>query len=261
MVTTGESHVPRDRRASVGGGSHGFLHVQQGIDMRKMIKAALAGAVLGAVPAGAATVIVAGTAGTTGATALYMTLPGEISTSDATATAAELATYLGRPDDDYTGLGGQSITYDLGFFRLIDGAGQDFNVYEVDGGNVEFSSLTVAVSADGTTFSTLGTSLAAIDLAGDEAHGNASFRRSFDVGSAVTALGATQFRFVRLTGTGSAPISGDNGFDPDAVGYANFVDLTPVNAVPEPATWAMLIGGFGAIGGVMRRRRVAIRFA
>ena len=33
-------------------------------------------------------------------------------------------------------------------------------------------------------------------------------------------------------------------------------------AVPEPATWAMMIGGFGLAGGAMRRRqRQALRFA
>jgi hypothetical protein len=32
-------------------------------------------------------------------------------------------------------------------------------------------------------------------------------------------------------------------------------------AVPEPASWAMMLGGFGAIGGTMRwRRRVAVSF-
>lgn len=32
-------------------------------------------------------------------------------------------------------------------------------------------------------------------------------------------------------------------------------------AVPEPASWAMMVGGFGLIGGAMRRRRrVAVRF-
>jgi hypothetical protein len=36
----------------------------------------------------------------------------------------------------------------------------------------------------------------------------------------------------------------------------------PVNgAVPEPASWAMMIGGFGMVGAAMRRRRTAIRFA
>ena len=32
-------------------------------------------------------------------------------------------------------------------------------------------------------------------------------------------------------------------------------------AVPEPATWGMMIIGFGAIGAAMRRRRTSIRFA
>jgi hypothetical protein len=32
-------------------------------------------------------------------------------------------------------------------------------------------------------------------------------------------------------------------------------------AVPEPASWAMMIGGFGMVGAAMRRRRTAIRFA
>jgi len=32
-------------------------------------------------------------------------------------------------------------------------------------------------------------------------------------------------------------------------------------AVPEPATWAMMIGGFGLAGGAMRRRATSLRFA
>lgn len=32
---------------------------------------------------------------------------------------------------------------------------------------------------------------------------------------------------------------------------------TPVPSIPEPATWAMMLVGFGAVGGMMRRRRVA----
>jgi len=31
--------------------------------------------------------------------------------------------------------------------------------------------------------------------------------------------------------------------------------------VPEPASWALMLGGFGAIGGALRRRRAAVSFA
>lgn len=34
-----------------------------------------------------------------------------------------------------------------------------------------------------------------------------------------------------------------------------------VTAVPEPATWAMMIAGFGLIGGVARRRKLTVRYA
>jgi hypothetical protein len=32
-------------------------------------------------------------------------------------------------------------------------------------------------------------------------------------------------------------------------------------AVPEPASWAMMIGGLALVGGAMRRRKAAVRFA
>ncbi len=48
---------------------------------------------------------------------------------------------------------------------------------------------------------------------------------------------------------------GNNGANAFAVSLAS-------GAVPEPATWAMLILGFGVVGGAMRRRqRVSVRFA
>ncbi len=39
------------------------------------------------------------------------------------------------------------------------------------------------------------------------------------------------------------------------------VDQPPTSGVPEPATWAMMIGGFGLIGGAMRRRGTKVAFA
>lgn len=37
--------------------------------------------------------------------------------------------------------------------------------------------------------------------------------------------------------------------------------ITPTPGVPEPASWAMMIGGFAVAGAVMRRRSVKLRFA
>jgi hypothetical protein len=40
------------------------------------------------------------------------------------------------------------------------------------------------------------------------------------------------------------------------------IDANPnPNAVPEPASWALMIAGFGLVGGAMRRRTARIRFA
>ena len=237
----------------------GFRRDNKGCFMHKFL-IAVAGAAALPAAADAAQVVTSGTPGTNGATALYMNLRSEVSVSDATATEAEIARYLGAPDDQHSGLGEHWVTYDLGSYRLVDGAGQDFNVYEVDGGSVEFNLVDILVSADGITyFNVESTFQAAINLAGDELHGSASFRRSYDLGGAVAALGATQFRYVRLDGTGGGAIGGDNDFDPDAVGFANFINIAPV--VPEPATWAMMIAGFGLAGAAARRRAPAAKLA
>ncbi len=51
----------------------------------------------------------------------------------------------------------------------------------------------------------------------------------------------------------------------DGLAIDNFrlsATLAPaVGAVPEPATWAMMIGGFGVVGGAMRRRKARARMA
>ena len=47
-----------------------------------------------------------------------------------------------------------------------------------------------------------------------------------------------------------------NGFAWSQEGYT-LATFAPTSAVPEPATWSMMIVGFGVIGGAVRRRRPA----
>lgn len=50
------------------------------------------------------------------------------------------------------------------------------------------------------------------------------------------------------------PTIGGYESDNHTVGFFTVESGTPVGGVPEPASWAMMIMGFGAIGGAMRRR-------
>lgn len=52
-----------------------------------------------------------------------------------------------------------------------------------------------------------------------------------------------------------------------ASGYWDFLQMDNVSvqelvppSVPEPASWAMMLGGFGLIGGAMRRRKMTVSF-
>jgi hypothetical protein len=45
------------------------------------------------------------------------------------------------------------------------------------------------------------------------------------------------------------------------VGLDNVVVEPVRGAVPEPATWALMLGGFGIAGTALRRRRTAVAFA
>ena len=47
----------------------------------------------------------------------------------------------------------------------------------------------------------------------------------------------------------------------DALGIDDFTFTPVLAAIPEPATWAMMIAGFGMVGGTMRRRRTTLALA
>jgi len=55
----------------------------------------------------------------------------------------------------------------------------------------------------------------------------------------------------------------DFGGTANQTGFDNitFGSATPGNAIPEPTTWALMVGGFGLVGGAIRRRVTRVVFA
>lgn len=153
--------------------------------------------------------------------------------------------FLGAPDDVFVGLGADEVTYDFGLNHVVNRAGLvDLNVYEVDWGGVEFGLMDILVSQDGIAFTSIKTSQVALErITGDSAHGNDSFGKSYDLGS------FDWVRYVKIDGIGTGRAGGTNDFDLDAIGAH---EVTPI---PEPSTWAMMLGGLLALAGMARRQR------
>lgn len=79
--------------------------------------------------------------------------------------------------------------------------------------------------------------------------------------SALGATGADRFAFQAINNQSIARvgISAAGGFDD--LRQLRLGAAAVVTAVPEPATWAMLIFGFGLVGGAMRRRTTTLSYA
>lgn len=207
----------------------------------------------------AATIVEAGAPGTTGDTALYFNATDVSAVPVVSQTPAQISdkitSWIGVPDRGGSTIGGWTFTIALGIYRLFDGPGADFNVYEDHGGgqSAEFHRVDISVSGDGLNFYSINEFFGnAEDLAGDEIHMAANFRRGYQLTSAASALGVSEFSHIRLSNTGSL---NSNSFDFDAVGVRNFREATVQSAVPEPASWAMMLCGIGLLGAALRRRR------
>lgn len=79
-------------------------------------------------------------------------------------------------------------------------------------------------------------------------------------GVAFTTLlsGVIEGRYLTLPvseGAQTINVTGTSG------GNASYAGTFAFAAIPEPATWAMMIGGFGLVGSAMRRRRTNGRMA
>ncbi len=141
--------------------------------------------------------------------------------------------FIGVPDDTFVGIGGQTVEFDFSNLPIVDGPGPDFSVYEVDFGNAEFSSVDILVSSDGVNYLSLRFFASpAVPIAGDTAHGSASFARSYDL----SIVGLSTARYIRIVGDGDGPAGTTTGFDLDAVGAIHLAASADCNANNIPDT-------------------------
>jgi len=136
------------------------------------------------------------------------------------------------------------------------------NVFDFTSG-VVFSPGTQRAPADAKLFGTSGS--------GTGADNAVATLGDFDgVSSTVTPFGflslgdggSIGFNLTSLTsGAGLFLYIGEVGDNGEVAGSNINVLSDPVPSAPEPATWAMMVGGFGLIGSAMRRRRVTASFA
>ena len=81
-----------------------------------------------------------------------------------------------------------------------------------------------------------------------------------DIGLRYSVGADTFYGYARFTDTNLTSY-GFNSVANASITAGAPIDRVIGSAVPEPASWAMFIAGFGLFGGVMRRRRVNVRFA
>ncbi len=152
--------------------------------------------------------------------------PVPVSTSVVLGPTAAVADFLSLPRGSFVTVGFTDET-------VIDGVGNDIFIGEVGASNERAD---VFVSSDFINFVFLGTALD-------------SGSTAFDLASIGFLNPVRAVKIVGLDNFGGSP-----GFDVD------FIQVLPGsigNAVPEPASWAMLIAGFGLTGAAMRRRAAA----
>lgn len=134
------------------------------------------------------------------------------------------------------------VTYDFGSAVTID----RLALWNEESSGI--GSLSLASSLDGTTFSFLGL------------FSPVNNPRGSDYLAEVFAFAATEAQYVRFT-MRECPQPEQSAFSACAIGEVAFRTASVGGVVPEPATWALLILGFGAVGAGMRRRKVTLGYA
>ena len=193
-----------------------------------------------------------------------VTLVNDNATFDALGTIDQTTNFDGYDPNGFTSLGATTtfgaLTFTTGD-NLIVGTGTGFHPIRNTFNFNNWSPVSGTIASDFTLFGfklgTLGTQ-SAMSITLYTNLGSYSFAdlsspmadSALDFHGFVATGGEhfTGFTLSSAVGGGSAPSTTD-------------FELGHAGAVPEPASWAMMVGGFGLAGAAMRRRRTAIRFA
>jgi hypothetical protein len=131
-----------------------------------------------------------------------------------------------------SGVNGATVTYDFGASRSFD----RLALWNEDASGIGL--LTLSVSSDNVTFTPFATNLTPTNNPVNANYGADVFAFAIQTG-----------RYVRFEMSRCPQADNPQLFDGCAIGEVAFRA-----AIPEPATWAMMIAGFGLVGGVARRR-------
>ncbi len=145
--------------------------------------------------------------------------------------------------EGYLTLDGFGNGFDDTFVASLNGTDFLSGSFDLGGGGSNM----VFMSPVGTTFSVSPISTGAPTGLG----GTAAFSTTLNL---IEGLNTLSFRFI-----GPLQGAGDEGWGINSV----LVDGNAVSAVPEPAAWALMIVGFGIVGGALRyrRRSTSVAFA
>ena len=159
----------------------------------------------------------------------------------------------------WTTTGGTVDSLGPGYFDGLCTAAAGVDAYCVD---LDGSTGNAGLSLQGFTLNGGTTYTAMFQLAGSQRGDTNTVAVNFgSINGSYTLTSPTDFTTFSLvftpTTTGTYNLSFENNGGDNLGALLDNVSISTA-AIPEPATWAMLIAGFGAAGAVLRRRRGAL---